>query len=269
MTSTSTTFPSPEFLLDVADKELMDAYLGAGKAASADLQKRVTDLELHLDKLFGFEMLASARARGLPRGRHGLYFDTEQTWPLLALPRRAVMAITHFSGHCSAEGLGQACADNQDLLPFFVEAIETLAPLVFADELRRFVQQTHEYLTAYRQNSEPPAATKTLWQGDGQSLERRVYETDWTAVCFRYALDNPPWFFLQPLQGSKRLPVPDYYTIEAAWRRTEEERIRRERCEREIEADSRITDLRCAHCGMPMPAYRRTCKYCASERGRT
>jgi hypothetical protein len=66
--------------------------------------------------------------------------------------------------------------------------------------------------------------------------------------------------------GLKRILHPEQVAEEQARRLAEQERARQERLDRQAVADARITDLRCAACGKPMPGYRRTCKHCGAAR---
>jgi len=64
--------------------------------------------------------------------------------------------------------------------------------------------------------------------------------------------------------GLKRLLHPEEIEAEAAEERAKQEHARQQRLDRQVEADARMTDRRCAACGKPLPSYRRTCKHCGA-----
>ncbi|HSW15248.1 MAG TPA: zinc ribbon domain-containing protein [Solimonas sp.] len=65
--------------------------------------------------------------------------------------------------------------------------------------------------------------------------------------------------------GLKRLLHPEEIAAETEKRRAEQQRARQEFLDRQASEDAKLTNLRCAACGKPMPEYRRTCKHCGAR----
>jgi hypothetical protein len=82
------------------------------------------------------------------------------------------------------------------------------------------------------------------------------------AVFEESARSDPPMIRQIAASGLERLVNPQGIADEAARWKAELEAARQERLAKQLASDAAITSRRCAHCGNPLPSYRKTCQYC-------
>lgn len=76
---------------------------------------------------------------------------------------------------------------------------------------------------------------------------------------------DPPEIREIAAMGLERLANPKAIADEAAKWKALTEADRQEELARRLAFDAALTDRRCAHCGRPLPSYRKTCRYCKAS----